>query len=461
MPRTAKSGTKSLIKKHNRGCSNRGRPTDCDCPWAGKYKGIKKSLADWCGYDVDPRKKKPAAKVLNRFKTAIDNETYSSEGEQQSLGSGQAFKTYTREWTTHYAEVHELSSDSLTPMLGVLEEMFGTWTLEFMAGAAKQMERRLNEEARTRKWSDNTWNRYHELLSTLLNRARKWKLLSINPIESIDRRVGSRGGHVDVRIEEDIEKKLLEACALLNRPQHRPHSRLLTWEKVEEIRAAVAGGERQTIVATRFGISRGLCCQIVKEEIWRKDKYKQGTKGDEMRLRVIAAFDTGLRRAEMMAVQLKHIDFKPVTVDVDGEKREVLRITLPPSATKGGKSTGKPESVFVGSERLKQALVRRRFELGRNPDAFVFGKRDGRRQKSFRRMWHELFTLAELDWGRDKGVVWHTLRHEFTSRVLEKADGDPVVAQKMARHKDLRTTQNYMHARDKRLMATASRLGRG
>ena len=144
-----------------------------------------------------------------------------------------------------------------------------------------------------------------------------------------------------------------------------------------------------------------------------------------MRLRVIAAFDTGLRRAEMMAVQLKHVDFKPVTVDVDGEKREVLR-TLPPSATKGGKSTGKPESVFVGSERLKQALVPRRFELGRNPDAFVFGKRDGRRQKSFRRMWHELFTLAELDWGRDKGVVWHTLRHEFTSRVLEKADGDPV-----------------------------------
>ena len=76
-------------------------------------------------------------------------------------------------------------------------------------------------------------------------------------------------------------------------------------------------------------------------------------------------------------------------------------------------------------------------------------------------MWHELFTLAGLDWGRTKGIVWHTLRHEFTSRVLEQADGDPVVAQKMARHKDLRTTQDYMHARDKRLMATASRLGRG
>lgn len=76
-------------------------------------------------------------------------------------------------------------------------------------------------------------------------------------------------------------------------------------------------------------------------------------------------------------MQVKHVDFKSVTVDVDGEKREVLRITLPPSATKGGKSTGKPESVFVGSERLKLALVPRRFELGRNPEAFVFRRRDG------------------------------------------------------------------------------------
>jgi hypothetical protein len=82
-----------------------------------------------------------------------------------------------------------------------------------MAGAAKQIERRLNEVGQVRAWTDNTWNRYHELLSTLLNRARKWKLLSVNPIESIDRRVGSRGGHVDVRIEEDSEKKLLDACA--------------------------------------------------------------------------------------------------------------------------------------------------------------------------------------------------------------------------------------------------------
>jgi hypothetical protein len=26
-------------------------------------------------------------------------------------------------------------------------------------------------------------------------------------------------------------------------------------------------------------------------------------------------------------------------------------------------------------------------------------------------MWRELFTLAGLDYGRDKGLVWHAIRH--------------------------------------------------
>lgn len=34
-------------------------------------------------------------------------------------------------------------------------------------------------------------------------------------------------------------------------------------------------------------------------------------------------------------------------------------------------------------------------------------------------MWRELFKLAGLKWGRDKGLVWHTLRHEFCSRTAE------------------------------------------
>jgi integrase len=44
-----------------------------------------------------------------------------------------------------------------------------------------------------------------------------------------------------------------------------------------------------------------------------------------------------------------------------------------------------------------------------------------------------------FDYGRSKGLTWHTIRHEFVSRNIENT-GDPVVTQRLARHKDGRTT---------------------
>jgi len=89
----------------------------------------------------------------------------------------------------------------------------------------------------------------------------------------------------------------------------------------------------------------------------------------------------------------------------------------------------------------------------------VFGTSSGFRQENFRAAWHRLFKLAGLDYGRDKGLVWHTLRHEFCSRTAENT-GDPVIAQELARHKDLRTTQGYLHARRPRVLAAAVSLDR-
>jgi integrase len=47
--------------------------------------------------------------------------------------------------------------------------------------------------------------------------------------------------------------------------------------------------------------------------------------------RLYAAFDLGLRHGEIVKVQLKHIDFRPVKLEVEGEKMEVLAISLPPA----------------------------------------------------------------------------------------------------------------------------------
>jgi integrase len=461
MPRRGISNVESLYKKHNVDCTNRhGDPTRCGCPWYGKYKGIYKGLATWSGQPVNPREKAPAKVVLNRLKAAIDSKAFNPEGEQQSQGSGQRFSEFIKEWKTHYAEEYGLSSNSLNPMLGVVDRGLGTKTLEELTGASLQIERWLNKTQKERNWTDNTWNRYYELLSTLFNRATRWKANGVsrmaqNPMPAIERRVGTKKKH-RVRIEEAAEDRLFAECAKLNRPQHKPHSKLLTWPKVEEIRRRVVDGEPQRKVAAEFRISTGLCCQIVKGEIWNPEKYKVGTKGDMMRLRLMAAFDAGVRREEMMLIQLKHITFKPVSVAVDGERKQVLVVEV---QSKGEKTTGEKEFVYIGTERLKKALQKRRFALRNDPNAYVFGTEDGRRQKDFRRMWRELFKLAGLKWGRDKGVVWHTLRHEFCSRTAENT-GDPVVAQELARHKDLRTTQGYLHPRLSRVLQAAVKLNR-
>jgi integrase len=127
--------------------------------------------------------------------------------------------------------------------------------------------------------------------------------------------------------------------------------------------------------------------------------------------------------------------------------------------SKGEKTTGEKEFVYIGRERLKKALQKRRFALRNEPDAYVCGTEDGSRQKHFRRMWRELFRLAGLRWDRANGLVWHTLRHEFCSRTAENT-GDPVAAQELARHKDLRTTQGYLHPRLSRVLQAAVKLNR-
>ena len=461
MPRRAVSKVKGLYKKHNLHCANReGDPTNCGCPWYGTYKGISKGLATWAGKAVDPRTKKGAEAVLMRLRTSIDERTYSPEGEQKSLGSGQRFSDFVLEWKTHYAQEYGLTSNSLQSMLDVLTAGLGSLSLEHLAGDPMHIERWLNDMQKERRWSANTWNRYYELLSTIFVRATRWRSNGVprmahNPMTAIERKVGTKR-KFNVRIEESAEDRLLAACDKLNRPQHRPHSKRLDWEKVNAIRDRVSAGEPQTNVAAAFGISTGLCCQIIKREIWNPGKYRVGTKGDLMRLRLIMALDTGVRREEMMLIQLKHINFRPIPVITDGEQREVLSIEV---QSKGEKTTGEKEFVYAGTERLIEALKKRRFLLGNNPEAYVFGTETGEPQRDFRRMWRELFTLAGLKYGRQRGIVWHTLRHEFCSRTAENT-GDPVVAQELARHKDLRTTQGYLHPRRSRVLAAAARLNR-
>jgi hypothetical protein len=56
-------------------------------------------------------------------------------------------------------------------------------------------------------------------------------------------------------------------------------------------------------------------------------------------------------------------------------------------------------------------------------------------------------------------VVWHTTRHEFSSRALENAEGDLKVARGLTRQIDLKTLDGYFDPRRQRVLAAAAKWG--
>ena len=306
------------------------------------------------------------------------------------------------------------------------------------------------------------------MLFRVLKQATKWKVggkprLVVNPVAEIDPRVVYQPEHFKHRhLIEDVEDRLFAVVDQLNRPQHRPNRTKLTQEKAQAIRTALTAGASGKALAAEYGVSPAIISSVRHGDIWNPANVKAGTKGAEMRRRLVAAFDGGLRAGEMQRLQLHHVNWRTVLLHQEaGPPIVAYVITLPPEITKGGKSTGKSEEVYAATARFRQVLEARRFQLKNNRPTrqFIFGAEDGREQKSFDKLWHELFTLAGLVWGRKVGVTWHTIRHEFISRLAELTK-DPVLTQQLARHKDLETTQGYFHTRRSRQLAAAAGLER-
>ena len=59
--------------------------------------------------------------------------------------------------------------------------------------------------------------------------------------------------------------------------------------------------------------------------------------------------------------------------------------------------------------------------------------------------------------GRKRGLTWHDLRHEFVSFLVDSR-AEIHEAKEAARHKDIRTTERYMKAREERLKALMGKM---
>jgi site-specific recombinase XerD len=59
--------------------------------------------------------------------------------------------------------------------------------------------------------------------------------------------------------------------------------------------------------------------------------------------------------------------------------------------------------------------------------------------------------------GRRGGLTWHDLRHEFVSHLVDEG-GEIHEVKEAVRHKDIRTTERYMTAREDRVRALMAKM---
>ena len=145
----------------------------------------------------------------------------------------------------------------------------------------------------------------------------------------------------------------------------------------------------------------------------------------------ITAIDTGLRKGELLRLKHQDIDLKDGTIHVYKTK------------------TSRPRVVPM-TKRVKDVLTRRTENLKHGDAIFP-----GMTEATTRWSWDQLrLHLKVVD---DPHFVFHTLRHTFVSRLVQRGAQMFAVAE-LAGHSTLTTTRRYSHLAPKDLSNTVSLL---
>ena len=145
-------------------------------------------------------------------------------------------------------------------------------------------------------------------------------------------------------------------------------------------------------------------------------------------IRLIAL--TGARRSEITALRWRHVDLKAGL------------LTLPPTAHKTGRKTGKPR--IIGLPAMAQAIIAAQPEG--EPDAYVFSPARGDGPLSLAKPWR----LVRLEAGLPEDIGLHGLRHSLASHMAMQGAQAAEIMTALG-HRQLSTAQKYVHwAQDKR-----------
>jgi integrase len=209
--------------------------------------------------------------------------------------------------------------------------------------------------------------------------------------------------------------------------------------------------------------SRNLVSLDTDLEIGRERRLEPGEEekllraaDSEMKLRIVAALDTGMRKGEMLRVQLKRVNFKHGYIELP---RRVLIKDVYRQNTKNDKTRRIPIT-----PRLMKLLKKRRFV---GAEGYVFGDATGALVEDIKKPWNTVNLVAhgcKLEWTlggnlseqcwedlREINLHWHDLRHEALSRLGESGELSDHELMEIAGHANLTTTQRYLNTRLERL----------
>lgn len=148
--------------------------------------------------------------------------------------------------------------------------------------------------------------------------------------------------------------------------------------------------------------------------------------GEVMRLSMVIAVETGVRRAEMCAIRREWIDLSART------------IRLPKEVTKTSKARLVPLSI-AAVEALRPHAGGQGLLLGLTPNAH-------------RLSWHRTRDRAAIGTPSLQTFHWHDLRHECLSR-LAAAGWTPAMLRVVSGHADWRMLQRYVNLRPEDVLA--------
>lgn len=181
----------------------------------------------------------------------------------------------------------------------------------------------------------------------------------------------------------------------------------------------------------------GQSCFKLKKEEGRERRLREGEEerllkyaAPHLRVLIVAALETGMRREEILSLQWKDIQLT--------HNKQPRAVRLRAENTK----TARPRTIPI-TQPLRTLLEMRRNDADGEPfgpDAYVFGNEVGERQDSIKTAWRTTCQKARIT-----DLHFHDLRHEAASRWLD--DGIALLqVQHLLGHRSIATTSRYANA---------------